>query len=166
MLLFRMFSKHISVLLTKTNITFSKRLITVIVALIVIAIIFALLIPMWYSPPTKTYKAKIVAFTADTSFQPIAGLELVMSFNVTVQNIGKNDIDLANVTVQRITNGTDTLVGWVYLDNNTIDLRFNETKLIRTTLLVSLDHYDEVARSNFIASIRLNETILDERKLF
>lgn len=151
---------------TKTNIVLVKRLIAVIVVVTVIVIIFALLIPTWYSSPTKTYKAKIVAFTADSSFQPIGGLELVMSFNVTVQNIGKNEIDLANVTVQRITNGTDTFVGWVYLDNNMIELQANETKLVRTILSFLLEHYNELASSNYIADIRLNGIILDERKLF
>lgn len=142
-----------------------KRLIAISAILAIIILVLVLLFSHENVQP-PFYKAEITAFTADTSFQPIVGVTLVMSFNVTVKNIGKNDINSANVTVQRITNGTDTLTGWVYLDNNIVDLKPNETKLIRTTLLTSVDNYNEVANSNFIATINLNDTILDERKLF
>lgn len=141
-----------------------KKLVIISVVLAITVVALVLLFP----PPnvqTPVYKAKIIAFTADTSFQPIVGLTLVMSFNVTVENIGKNAIHSANVTVQRATNGTDNLTSWVYLDNNIIDLQPNETILVRTTLLTSVDHYSEVANSSFIAKISLNGTILDERKL-
>jgi hypothetical protein len=111
------------------------------------------------------YEAKITAFTADTSWAPIAGLTLAMYFNVTVQNIGKNDINFANVTVQRIVNGTDTLVDWVYLGNNTISFQPNETKLVRAVLLTSINYYNEVAASHFISRVSLNGTVLDERIL-
>jgi hypothetical protein len=154
---------------TKINITFSKRkLIIVIVIVAAIAMIIALLIPSWYNSQqhANVYKAEIVSFTADTGFYPIVGVTMILYFNVTVQNIGKGDINSANVTVQRITNGTDTLSEYVYLDENIVTLHSGEIRLIRVTLLTSLDHYGEVASSNFIASIKLNGAVLDERKLF
>jgi FtsZ-binding cell division protein ZapB len=111
-------------------------------------------------------QANITAFTADMSWYNPVGVTMVVFFDFTVQNTGTIDISNATLEVQRITNGTDTFVTYDYINGNEITLHPNETRQIRVGVFTNLDHYTEVINSSFIASIKLNGNILDERKLF
>ena len=111
-------------------------------------------------------QANITAFTADMSWYNPVGVTMVVFFDFTVQNTGTIDISNATLEVQRITNGTDSFITYDYINGNEITLHPNETRQIRVGVFTNLDHYTEVINSSFIASIKLNGNILDERKLF
>jgi hypothetical protein len=111
-------------------------------------------------------KAKIIAFTADMSWRgPVVGVIMDITFNVTVQNIGTNDINGANITVERITADNDSSICSYYTENLTV-LHPRETYQAEAFIFTDVSHFYEVTGSNFIASLKLNDTVLDERKLF
>jgi hypothetical protein len=139
-----------------------------------------LLIPSWFNhhntQTPNTNKVKITAFTADMSWNIPVGVTMAITFNVTVQNIGTNDIDGVNITLERIINKTESLIGsyfysnenstYFYENGNLGVLHSGEIRKIRVDFFTSLDHYAEVTSSNFLASLKWNGTVLDERKLF
>jgi hypothetical protein len=114
----------------------------------------------------NTPKAKITAFTADMSWRgPVVGVTMDITFNVTVQNIGTNDINGTNITVERITADNDSSICSYYIENLTV-LHPGETCQIKAFIFTDVSHFYEVTSSNFLACLKGNGTVLDERKLF
>jgi hypothetical protein len=70
-------------------------------------------IPQTNTSTPRTYEtahSKITTITADMSWNNPVGVTIALIFNVTVQNIGTNDIGGANITVERITNENDSQI--------------------------------------------------------
>jgi hypothetical protein len=125
------------------------------------------------TPKTITYEAKIVGFTQTEGPSPIVGVTMIDVFNVTIQNVGKTDISNMNLTVERLINQTVSTVGsfdYQY-QNFTFDnqyqnftLKPGEALSVRVDFMLNLDEMMSPNQS-FLAILRTNDTVLDERYL-
>jgi hypothetical protein len=71
-------------------------------------IVITISVIAWYFLIQTNNKAKIIAFTADMSWNNPVGVTMAITFNITVQNTGTNDIDDINIKLERITNENDS----------------------------------------------------------
>ena len=147
----------------------NRRLIVICSIISVTILIVGLVVYSWYIMPQNTsqteVEAKITDFTADMSFKGcLVGVTTDLWFNITVQNMGTAEINGANITVERIADVNDTSI--CSYDNVSLGiLHLNETRQVKAIILTDINHFDEVASSNFKASLIVNGTLLDERKL-
>jgi hypothetical protein len=142
---------------------------------IFLILIFGSLAVAWFLLPqtnnnptqsTKVAQAKIKDFIMDGSQSgPLVGVTYGIPFNVTIQNIGNINISDATVLIERI--ATDNVTGLCSYDTQNVTLLHpGETQMIRLCILVNLDNLGKVGTSNFLATLSVNRTVLDERKLF
>jgi hypothetical protein len=84
-------------------------------------------------------------------------------FNVTVENTGTIEIRNANLTIERMVNGSISQTG-EYVNPENFTLHPEETLQNRIDLLIGLDESMNPNQS-FMAVLRGNGIVLDERKL-
>ena len=120
----------------------------------------------YFDSPQPSIEAKITAFTIDYgSLSPIVGLTMASNFNITIENLGTEEISGLNVT---ITNTNDTQNYDYYCWNQSFTLHQAEVSYIRVELFTGLGsaEWGNLRYQNFLATLAANGTILDERKLF
>jgi hypothetical protein len=97
---------------------------------------------------------------------PLVGVTYGILFNVTIQNVGSTNITGATVLVERIANDNETTAFCSYDTQNVTVLHSGETQIVTACILVNLDNLGKIASSNFLATLSVNGTVLDECKLF
>ena len=146
-----------------------QRYVLLIVSLIIVILVIALFAFYWNTSqfPKETVEAKITDFSADLGWYPIAGVTMIVFFNVTIQNVGNQNISGVQVTVQRLNADNISLVSGNYTMANVGEVNSGETHLVKLDYLFGLDRYNEYAHSNYIAVLSINgSTVLDEKRLY
>jgi hypothetical protein len=137
--------------------------------MLILAVILALIIlPIAFfpknTPNSITYEAKIVGFNQTEGPSPIVGVTMIDVFNVTIQNVGKTDIGNMNLTVERLINQTVSTLGSFDYQYENFTLKPGEALSVRVDFLLNLDEMMSPNQS-FLAILKTNSTILDERYL-
>jgi hypothetical protein len=143
--------------------------ITVIIG--VVALVIGLLASNWQQlHPQKITKAKIVGFTVDWgSLPPIVGTTMAISFNITIKNMGTENISNLNVDVKLLSNQTeDNIHDYLYFYDQNFTVGSGETNSTQVDFFVDLSIQQQMINShqNFLATLSSNGTLLDEHKLF
>ena len=142
----------------------------IVISLLVVAWLFILHTNNGIPQNNEAVQAKITAFTVNWGgLPPIVGVTMYVSFNLTVQNTGTEDLYGLNITVERIANDSESqYYYWWYYHNGTFALRATESAQIRVELFPDLGSWRQMIDShqNFLATLSVNGTVLDERKLF
>lgn len=109
-------------------------------------------------------KAEITDFVGDMSFiGPDAGLATHVTLNITVKNIGTTDISEANITVDRISSINDSSIcSYYYTEENLGILHPGETHQTTVYVITNIINFSEVASSNYLATLKVNDTVLDD----
>jgi hypothetical protein len=139
-----------------------------IFSIIIALLLVGLAVYSWHITSNSSQletQAKITNITADTSFEGcLVGVTTDIWFNITVQNTGKTDITGANITIE-IAGVNDTSI--CNYDNQTLGTLYaNETRQVQAIILTNLDHFYQVANSNFTAKLIVNGTMWDERTYY
>jgi hypothetical protein len=89
-------------------------------------------------------------------------------FNLTVQNTGTEDLYGLNITVERIANDSESQYYQCWYHNGTFALRTTESAQIHVELFTDINRWNQMIdlHQNFLATLSVNGTVLDERKLF
>ena len=116
------------------------------------------------APNPITYEAKIVGFNQIEGPSPIVGVTMIDVFNVTIQNDGKTDISNMNLTMERLINQRVSTVGSFDYQYENFTLKPGEALSVRVDFLLNLDEM-MVPNQSFLAILRMNSTVLDERYL-
>ena len=148
-----------------------KKLVVIAIIVSIAILVIGLLASIWQQPyPQKITKAKIIDFTVDWgSLPPIVGVTMVISFNITVQNIGTENISNLNVDVKMLSNETNTNIEeYLYYYEQNFTLDSGQTTSTKIDFFVDLNAQQQMINShqNFLATLTSNGTVLDERKLF
>jgi hypothetical protein len=141
-----------------------KRLYITVAAVLIIIITFVLVVPH-LKQPTPVYKAKIIGFIADGPY-PIAGVTMIVTFNISVENVGANLIPGLNITLVRSINGTvDNSAAFDYRNQN-FTLSANQTLSELVYYTYNLPQVNvPVPHEEFLAKLYMGDTVLDERYL-
>lgn len=145
-------------------------------SIIVLVLVIALFASYWNSTThisKKIVEAKITDFTVDWGGLPaIVGVTVAISFNVSIKNIGTENISQLNVKLDIVTNDTSSLRiednNLYYYDMQNFTLNTGETTSRKIDFFVDLDTQQQMMNShqNFIATLTSNSTVLDTRQLF
>ena len=107
----------------------------------------------------NTPKAKFVDFSSPTGWFNPVGVTMAIRFDVTIVNVGLNDIEGVIVEISWNNSEGDTFNRTRNLDT----LESGEIVEFHEDLIISMDTYfAEFYHTNFIATISSDDTILDE----
>ena len=149
---------------------------------VVLIVIVALAVSTWitYDPngklqnQTDTHDVKITAFSMDKGWENPGGLLLTCWFNITLSNMGFNDVDGLKLWVQMFVNDSEVDVvndiRGVYDNGSIIDaLRAGEVREVRGELMYSLHvggAIDTIGGhpigAAYVAKVTLDDVVLDE----
>ncbi|MGA2681104.1 MAG: hypothetical protein ABSF44_04805 [Candidatus Bathyarchaeia archaeon] len=140
-----------------------KLILVIVTVVIVFASVTTLLFYSGYFSPQPSLQAKITAFIAEGP-SPIVGMEMIITFNVTVENTGTAEIKNGNLTIERMVNGNISETGAYDYRPESFTLHAGETLQDQINLLIG---FDDSMKSNqsFTAVLRGDGAVLDERKL-
>ena len=128
--------------------------------------VIALSIATWFvhnqlQDPINTPDVKITNLSVDTRWANLVGVSLFLFFNITIQNMQTGDIHDVTLVVKM--KGLDENVCTNYTEKFDV-LHAGESKdVVMRYIDTSYDHISEVVDSDFVATVKLGETVLDER---
>ncbi len=152
-----------------------KRTTIAIVLISIIALpIFTWIIYNQYIKPNQinSTNVKITAFSMDKAWENTVGLILECRFNITVHNMGVNDVNELKLLVQMFVNDSKIeLINNIqgFSDNGSITkpLLANEVKEIKGELLSSVKFVSTIGGhpngALYVAKVMIGDSVLDER---
>lgn len=145
-----------------------RKLVTINAIIAIAAFIMGLFVSSWYnSNQTNVSQVHITDFTADMSWNNPVGVTMAIVFNVTVQNLGSQNISNAQLIVQRLNEQNSSASNYYYPLVNLGVIHSGEIRQVRVDFFFGLDRYSEYVSSNYLAILSINgSTILDARKLY
>jgi hypothetical protein len=144
---------------------------------IVLITVVALSIAVWvvYNQISAP-NVKITAFSMDKGWENLGGLLLTCEFNITLRNMGLNDVDGLKLLVQMFVNDTEVEVvnhwwGCVFSNGSINDiLRTGEVREVKGELLYSLHVGGAINTigghpigASYVVKVMLGAIVLDER---
>jgi len=133
-------------------------------AALVLITVIALSIATWFvqnqlQDPINTPDVKITHLSVDRRWANLVGLSLFLFFNITIQNMQTSDIH--NVILVVKMNGLDANVCTNYTEKFDV-LHAGESKeIIMGDIVTNYNHLSKVVDSDFVATVKLEETVLD-----
>jgi len=152
-----------------------KRTTIAIVLISIIALsIFTWIIYNQYIKPNQinSTNVKITAFSMDKAWENPVGLILECRFNITLHNMGVNDVDELKLLVQMFVNDSkieliNSIHGFSENGSITKPLLANEVREIRGELLSSVKFIGNIGGhpigAAYVAKVMIGDNVLDER---
>jgi hypothetical protein len=149
----------------------SKKILIGLVFISIITIVVSLFLTQQIGNANKTNKVKIKAFSVGNSWENPGGLEVTLPFNITLQNIGTNDLQGLKIGVEMFENGSSVRSGTFFGEHEQFNgtLHVGEAReikgLIGTTIEATSIMFPIGGTSEtfaYSAKVILNGVVLDE----
>jgi hypothetical protein len=158
-----------------------KRIILAIILVTIVALSATLWIIYNQNSPSSTrissHNVEITSFSIDKGWEYLGGLVITCGFNITLHNMGLNDVDDLKLMVQMFVNDTEVEVvnhwwGGVFNNGSINDmLRTGEVREFRGELVYSMGQANVAITnigghqigSSYVAKVMLEDVVLDER---
>jgi len=152
-------------------VTNKKILIGLVLISIITITVVSLFLTQQIGNANNTNKVKIKAFSVGKSWENPGGLEVTLPFNITLQNMGANDLEGLSIEVKMFENGSSVNVETFFGENGQFNgtLRAGEVMeikgLIGTTINATSIMFPIGGTSEtftYSAKVILDEAVLDE----
>ena len=109
----------------------------------------------------NTPDVKITNLSVDRRWANLVGVSLFLYFNITIQNMQTSDIHDVTLVVKM--DNLDANVCTNYTEKIDVLHAAESKDVVMGFIDTSYDHISEVVDSDFVATVKVGETILDER---